>query len=43
MAAGPSGAAAARQRWELENNVQRDEQVAMALQCCTLWSLSRLS
>ncbi len=27
MAAGASSSAAARQRWELENNVQRDEQV----------------
>ena len=30
MAAGPSSSAAARQRWELENNVQRDEQVGAA-------------
>ena len=29
MAAGASSSAAARQRWELENNVQRDEQVAL--------------
>jgi len=37
MAAGASSSAAARQRWELENTVQRDEQVPCRILVLLIW------